>query len=140
MRVMVIVRASEGSEGGILQGEGVTANMARSDDELVRSGVLLAAEGLRPASEGVRLRVERGTRAVVREPSSESKGPITGFWLWQVKSLDEAIEWVNRFPGPSEGEAEFEIRQVLEPEESRTESSREANEREDRLPANLAIE
>lgn len=140
MRVMVIVRASEESEGGILHGEGVTANMARFDDELVRSGVLLAAEGLRPAPEGIRLRVERGTRAVVGEPSSQSNGPVTGFWLWQVKSFDEAIEWVKRFPGPSEGEAEFEIRQVLEPEEPRTESSRVANGRDARLPMDLATE
>lgn len=113
MRMMVMVRATRESEAGILPGRQRLAEMERFNDDLVRAGILLAGEGLQSSAKGARVRFSGSQRCVVDGPFAE-KELIAGFWLWQVRSLDEAIEWVRRCPNPFDGESEIEIRQVLE--------------------------
>jgi len=117
MRVMVIVKATEDSEAGKLPSPQLLAEMGTFNEELVRAGVLLAAEGLRPSVKGARVKFSGEKRTVVDGPFAETKELVAGFWLWQVKSMDEAIEWVKRCPNPHEGEGEIEIRQVSEAED-----------------------
>jgi hypothetical protein len=118
MRVMVIVKATRQSKQGILPSEKLLAGMGKFNEELVKAGVMLAGEGLQPTSKGKRVKFSGSRRTVVDGPFSETKELIAGFWLWQVKSMDEAVEWVKRCPDPMPGEdAEIEIRQVFEAED-----------------------
>jgi len=113
MRVMVIVKASKDSEAGVLPGTELLTEMGRFNEELVKAGVLLSAEGLRASAHGVRVRFGGGKSTVVHGPFSDSRELIAGFWLWQVKSIEEAIEWIRRSPFRKGGE-EVEIRPVFE--------------------------
>ena len=117
MRFMVIVKASKDSEAGALPSQKLLAEMGKFNEELVKAGVLLALEGLQASSKGARVKFSGSKRTVTDGPFTESKELIAGFWLWQVRSLDEAIEWVKRCPNPHEGESEIEIRQVFEAED-----------------------
>ena len=117
MRFMLLVRATKESEAGLIADESRFAAMARYNEDLTRAGVLLAAEGLHPSSMGARVRVSSGKRTVIDGPFTETKELIAGFWLIQVKSKEEAIEWVKRCPAPFDGDSEIEIRQVIGPDD-----------------------
>jgi hypothetical protein len=118
MRFMVIVRATKNTEAGVLPSEKLLADMGKFNEELAKAGVLLAGEGLQPSSKGARIKFSGSKRTVVDGPFTEVKELIAGFWLWQVKSREEAIEWAKRCPHPMPGEdAEIEIRQVYEAED-----------------------
>ena len=112
MRFMVIVKATPESEAGQLPSTELLEAMGRYNEELVKAGVMLAGEGLHPSSKGARVRFKGSERSVVDGPFAETKELIAGFWLWEVRSLEEAIEWVKRCPNPMEGESEIEIRQI----------------------------
>jgi hypothetical protein len=114
MRVMVIVKATKDSEAGVLPPEGLLAEMMKYNEELVNAGIMLAGDGLKPSSTGKRVKFSGATRTVVDGPFAETKELVAGYWLWQVKSLEEAVEWVKRCPNPMPGESEIEIRQVFE--------------------------
>lgn len=115
MRVMVIVKGTDASESGALPDEATLTEMGRFNEELTRAGVLLAGEGLQPSSRGVRVRFSGRERTVIDGPFTEAKELVAGFWLWQVRSLDEAIAWAKRCPNPMPGsEGEIEIRPVME--------------------------
>ncbi len=135
MRVMVIVKASPESESGVLPDERILTEMGRFNEELARAGVLLAGEGLQPTSRGVRVRFAGDERTVVDGPFTETKELVAGFWLWQVRSLDEAIEWARRCPDPMPGGGELEIRPVMEPDDFGESLTPELREREARLRA-----
>ena len=117
MRVMVIVKASKESEAGVMPDAKLLADMGKFNEELVKAGVILAGEGLKPSSNGARVRFDGSSRSVIDGPFAETKELVAGFWLWQVRSLDEAIEWVRRCPNPHPGECEIEIRPVFEAED-----------------------
>lgn len=117
MKVMVIVKASKESEAGVLPGAELLAEMGKFNEELVKAGIMLAGEGLHPSSRGKRVRFSGRNRTVIDGPFAETKELIAGFWLWKVKSLEEAVEWVRRCPNPMEGESEIEIRRVFDPED-----------------------
>ena len=117
MRVMVMVKATRDSEAGVMPDAKLLADMGRFNEELVKAGVILAGEGLKPSSSGARVRFSGSTRSVIDGPFTETKELVAGFWLWQVRSLDEAIEWVRRCPNPHPGECEIEIRPVFEAED-----------------------
>lgn len=117
MRVMVIVKANKQSEAGALPTRQLLTEMGKFNEELVKAGILLAMEGLRPSSKGKRVRFSGKSRTVIDGPFAETKELIGGFWLWQVRSMEEALEWVKRCPNPHEGESEIEIRQVFEAED-----------------------
>ena len=117
MRFMIIVKASPESERGVLPDEKLLAAMGKYNEELVKAGVMLAGEGLQPSSKGVRMHFSGTKRTVVDGPFAETKELIAGFWIWQVKSRDEAIEWVKRCPNPHNEECEVEIRQIFEAED-----------------------
>ena len=138
MRFMVIVKASKGSEAGVMPNQKLLAEMGKFNEELVKAGVLLAGEGLHPTSKGKRVKFAGAKRTVVDGPFTETKELIAGFWLWQVRSLEEAIEWVKRCPNPHEGESEIEIRQVFEAEDFGAEFTPELREKEERLRAQVA--
>ena len=114
MRFMILLKADQNTEAGLLPGEEMLAAMTKYNEELARAGVLLAGEGLHPSSKGARVKFSGDKRTVTDGPFTEAKELIAGFWLIQVKSKEEAIEWVKRCPNPLEGEAEIEIRQVYE--------------------------
>ena len=133
MRVMVMVKATADSEAGVMPAEKMFADMGRFNEELVKAGVLLAAEGLQPSAKGVRVRFSGNQRTVVDGPFAETKELVAGFWLWQVHSMDEAIEWVRRCPNPMPGESEIEIRPVFEAEDFGAEFTPELREQEARL-------
>jgi hypothetical protein len=114
MRFMIIVKADKNSEAGVMPDEQLLTAMGKFNEELARAGVLLAGEGLHPSSRGARVRFSGAERTVIDGPFAETKELIAGFWLWQVKSKEEAIEWVKRCPNPMLGESEIEIRQVFE--------------------------
>jgi len=136
MRFMVIVKASKNSEAGILPDEKLLTEMGKFNEELTRTGVMLMGEGLQPSSKGARVRFSGAKRTVIDGPFSESKELIAGFWLWQVKSKEEAIEWVKRCPNPMPGEeAEIEIRQVFEAEDFGPALAPEQREAEERMRA-----
>jgi len=117
MRVMVLVKATKDSEAGEMPSEQLLTEMGKFNEELVKAGVMLAGEGLHPTSKGARVRFSGSERTVVDGPFTETKELVAGYWLWQVRSMDEAIEWVKRCPNPMPGESEIEIRQVFEPED-----------------------
>ena len=134
MRFMVIVKANKESEAGGLPDEKLLADMGKFNEELVKAGVLLAAEGLQPSSKGARVRFSGSKRTVIDGPFSETKELIAGYWLFQVKSKEEAIEWVKRSPNPFPGaESEIEIRQVFEADDFGPEFTPELREQEQRL-------
>jgi hypothetical protein len=139
MRFMVIVKATEDSEAGILPDQKLLADMGKFNEELVKAGVMLAGEGLHPSSKGVRVKFSGNKRTVIDGPFSETKELIAGYWLFQTKSLEEAIEWVKRSPNPSPGkEAEIEIRQVFEAEDFGAEFTPELRAQEERLNKQMA--
>jgi len=114
MRFLVMVKATKDSEASVMPSEKLLADMGKFNEELVKAGVMLAAEGLQASSKGVRVHFSGSKRTVVDGPFTETKELVAGFWLWQVKSKEEAIEWVKRCPNPHEGDSEIEIRQVLD--------------------------
>ena len=138
MRVMVIVKADKNSEAGIMPGEKLLAEMGEYNEQLVKAGIMLAGEGLHPSSKGKRIRFSGAKRTVIDGPFSETKELIAGFWLLQVKSMDEAVEWVKRCPNPMPGDSEIEIRQVFESEDFGAEYTPELRAQEDRLRAEIA--
>jgi hypothetical protein len=138
MRFMVIIKADARSEAGEMPSERLLTEMGNYNEELVKAGVMLAGEGLHPSSKGARVRFSGTTRTVVDGPFPESKELVAGFWLIQVKSKEEAIEWVKRIPNPDGADTEVEIRQVFEAEDFGAELTPEARERENRLRAELA--
>src|SRR6202163_3548420 len=138
MRFMVIVKANKDSEAVIMPKEKLLADMGKFNEELVKAGVLLAADGLQPSSKGKRVRFSGEKRTVIDGPFSETKELIAGFWLWQVRSMEEAVEWVKRCPNPHEGEAEIEIRQVFEFDDFAPQLTPELREQEERLRAETA--
>jgi hypothetical protein len=139
MRFMVIVRATKQSEAGMLPDEKLLADMGKFNEELVKAGVLLSAEGLQPSSKGARVRFSGEKRTVIDGPFTETKELIAGFWLWQVKSKQEAIEWVKRSPNPFPGmDSEIEIRQVFEAEDFGPEFTPKLRAQEERLRAQMA--
>ena len=138
MRVMVIVKATKNSEAGVMPGEKLLADMGRYNEELVKAGVMLAGEGLRPSSTGKRVVFSGGKKTVLDGPFVETKELIAGFWLWQVKNLDEALEWARRCPDPMPGEENLlEIRPVLEAEDFGKEFTPELRANEERLRAQM---
>ena len=137
MRFMIIVKANKDSEAGIMPDEKLLAEMGTFNEELVKAGIMLAGEGLHPSSKGARVRFSGKGRTVIDGPFSETKELIAGFWLWQVKSKEEAIEWVKRCPNPMPGESEIEIRQVFEAEDFGEEFTPELREQEERLRAQM---
>jgi len=138
MRFMIIVKATKDSEAGVMPSEQLLSDMGKFNEELVKAGVMLAGEGLHPSSKGARVRFSEGKRTVIEGPFAETKELIAGFWLWQVTSKDEAIEWVKRCPNPHNEETEIEIRQVFEAEDFGPEFTPELREREERLRAQVA--
>jgi hypothetical protein len=135
MRFMVLMKADKNTEAGVLPSEELLTAMGKYNEELVKAGVLLAGEGLHPSSKGARVRFSGGKRAVIDGPFAETKELLAGFWLWQVKSKEEAIEWVKRCPNPGEGDVEIEIRQVFEPDDFGPALTPELREAEERLRA-----
>lgn len=133
MRVMVIVKATKDSEAGVMPSEQLLAEMTRFNEELAKAGVLLAGEGLHPSSKGARVHFVGKERHVIDGPFAETKELIAGYWLWRVKSLQEAIDWVKRCPNPTNEEGVVEIRPVFEPEDFGAEFTPELRKREDRL-------
>ncbi len=136
MRVMVIIKANKESEAGVMPSEKLLTEMGLYNEELVKAGVMLAGEGLHPSSRGKRVRFAGGKTSVIDGPFAETKELIAGFWLWQVKSIEEAVEWVRRMPNPDgveDAEAEIEIRPVFESEDFGAELTPELREQEERL-------
>ena len=138
MRFMIIVKATTDSEAGVMPSKQLLTDMGTFNEELVKAGVMLAGEGLHPSSKGARVRFSGGKRTVIDGPFAETKELIAGFWLWQVKSKEEAIEWVRRCPNPHNEETEVEIRQVFEAEDFGPEFTPELREQEERLRAKVA--
>jgi hypothetical protein len=135
MRFMILVKASKESEAGVMPSEQLLTEMGKFNEELVKAGVMLAGEGLHPSSKGARVRFSGGKRTVIDGPFAETKELIAGFWIWQVKSKEEAIEWVKRCPNPHNEETEVEIRQVFEAEDFGAELTPELRKQEERLRA-----
>ena len=139
MRFMVMVKATKDSEAGVLPDKKLLADMGKFNEELVKAGVMLAGEGLQPSSKGARVRFSGAKRTVIDGPFVETKELVAGFWLWQVKSKEEAIEWVKRCPNPFPGkESEIEIRLVFEAEDFGAEFTPELREQEERIRAQVA--
>ena len=138
MRFMVMVKATKDSEAGLMPDEKLLAAMGKYNDELVKAGVMLAGEGLHPSSKGARIKFSGDKRTVVDGPFAETKELVAGFWLWQVKSKEEAIEWARRCPHPfGAGEAELEIRQIFEAEDFGPEYTPELRAQEERQRAEI---
>ena len=138
MRFMVMVRANKTTESGVLPDKKLLAEMGKYNEELVKAGVMLAGEGLQPSSKGARVKFSGAKRTVIDGPFTEAKELIAGFWLFQVKSKEEAIEWVKRCPNPTEGESEIEIRQVFEASDFGDEFTPELREAEERMREQIA--
>ena len=138
MRVMVIIKANKESEAGVLPDAKFLAEMGQYNEELVKAGVMLAGEGLHPSSKGKRVRFSAGKVSVIDGPFAETKELIAGFWMWRVKSMDEAVEWIKRCPSPADApDGEIEIRQVFEMEDFGAEFTPELREQEERLRAQI---
>ena len=133
MRCMVLVKADKDSEAGILPDQQLLTEMGQYNEALAAAGVLLAAEGLQPSSKGARVTFSGSQRTVIDGPFAETKELIAGFWLWQVRSMEEAIEWVKRCPNPHPGESEIEIRPVFEAEDFGAEFTPELRQQEERI-------
>jgi hypothetical protein len=130
---MVIVKANKNSEAGVMPKQKLLEDMGKFNEELVKAGVLLAADGLQPSSKGKRIRFSGSKRTVIDGPFTETKELIAGYWLWQVRSMEEAVEWVKRCPNPHEGESEIEIRQVFEMEDFGAELTPELRKQEQNM-------
>lgn len=137
MRVMVIVKATSDSEAGKMPTTELLAAMGNFNEELVKAGVMLAGEGLHPSAKGKRVRFSGNQRTVTDGPFPQTNELVAGFWLWQVKSMDEAVEWVRRCPNPMEGESEIEIRPLFEVEDFGAELTPELRAQEERLRAEV---
>jgi len=138
MRVLVIVKATPDSEAGVMPSEQLLADMGRFNEELVQAGVMLAGEGLHPSRKGARVRFSGASRTVIDGPFAETKELVAGYWLWQVRSMDEAIEWVRRCPNPHPGDCEIEIRPVFEAEDFGEAFTPELRAQEERLRTEVA--
>ena len=138
MRFMILVKADKNTEGGVMPDEKLLTEMGRFNEELVKAGVMLAGEGLQPSSKGARVKFSGDKRTVIDGPFSETKELVAGYWLWDVKSKQEAIEWVKRCPNPTGAESEIEIRQVFEATDFGAEFTPELREQEERLRAQIA--
>ena len=137
MRFIVMVKATKDSEAGVLPSQEMLDAMGKFNEELVKAGVMLAGEGLKPSSEGVRVRFDGAKRSVVDGQFAETKELVAGFWIWQAKSLEEAIEWVKRCPNPMPGPSEIEIRPIYEAEDFGENFTPEAREKEAKLREQL---
>ena len=135
MRVMVIVKASKEYEAGEMPSTELLTAMGRFNEELIKAGVMLAGEGLHPSAKGKRVRFLGKSRSVTDGPFAETKELVAGFWLWQVKSMDEAVEWARRCPNPMEGESYLELRPVFEAEDFGAEFTPELRAQEERIRA-----
>ena len=139
MRFMVLVKADKNSEAGVMPDEKLLADMGKFNEELAKAGVMLAGEGLQPSSKGARVRFSGTRRTVIDGPFAETKELVAGFWLWRVKSKEEAIEWVKRCPNPFPGiESEIEIRQLFEAEDFGAEFTPELRAQEERVREQIA--
>lgn len=138
MRVMVFIKADKDSEAGVMPSEQLLTEMGNFNEQLVNAGIMVSGEGLHPSSKGKRVRFTGDKRSVIDGPFAETKELIAGFWIWQVKSMEEAVEWVKRCPNPMGGECEVEIRPVFEMEDFGAEMTPELREQEDRLRAKAA--
>ena len=138
MRVMVLIKADRNTEAGAMPDEKLLADMGKYNEELVKAGIMLAGEGLHPSSKGVRVRFSGDKRSVIDGPFIETKELICGFWLWQVKSMEEAIAWLKRCPNPLDGDTDVEIRPVFEAEDFGAEFTPELREQEERVRATIA--
>lgn len=138
MRVMVLIKANAETEAGVMPSEQLLAEMGAYNEELVKAGIMLGGEGLHPTSKARRVRFHGSTRTVVDGPFPETKELIAGYWLWQVKSIDEAIEWAKRCPNPTGADGEIEIRPIFEAEDFGPELTPELRAQEERLRAQLA--
>jgi hypothetical protein len=138
MRFMVMIKADQDTEAGVMPSEKLLTDMGKYNEELVKAGVMLAGEGLHPSSRGARVKFSGDKRTVIDGPFTETRELIAGFWIFQVKSKEEAIEWVKRCPNPLEGECEVEIRQVFEAEDFGAEFTPELREAEERMRAQIA--
>jgi hypothetical protein len=139
MKVMVMVKATKDSEAGVMPKQELLAAMGKFNEELVKAGVMLAGEGLHPTSKGKRVRFSGEKRTVIDGPFRDSKDLVAGFWLWKVKSMDEAVDWVKRCPNPHEGDSEIEIRQIFEAEDFGAELTPELRKQEERLRSEIAL-
>ena len=138
MRVMVMIKATKNSEAGVLPSEELLREMGKFNEELVKAGVMLAGEGLHPSRKGKRVRFSGGKKIVSDGPFAQTKDVVAGFWIWKVKSMDEAIEWIKRCPDPMPGEeAEIEIRPIFETEDFGKELTPELRAQEQRLRAEI---
>jgi hypothetical protein len=135
---MIIIKATKDTEAGVMPDEKLLSDMGKFNEQLVNAGVMLAGEGLQPSSKGARVKFSGANRTVIDGPFTETKELIAGFWIWQVKSKEEAIEWVKRCPNPTGVEAEIEIRRIFEAEDFGAEFTPELQEQEARLRAQLA--
>jgi hypothetical protein len=135
MKVMVMVKATQDSEAGVMPSEQLLTDMGKYNEALVKAGILLAAEGLHPSAKGARVQFEGTNRKVTDGPFTETKEMVAGYWLWQVKSMEEAIEWVKRCPNPMPGESEIEIRPVFEADDFGETLTPELREQEERIRA-----
>ncbi len=138
MKVMIIIKANKDSEAGVMPDKKLLTDMGNYNEELVKAGIMVAGEGLHPSSKGVRMIFSGDKRSVINGPFPETNELVAGFWIWKVKSMDEAIEWLKRCPNPMEGEAEVEIRPVFEAEDFGEEFTPELREQEDRLREQMA--
>ena len=138
MRVMVLIKADKDSEAGVVPSEQLLKEMGAFNEELVKAGIMLDGEGLKPSSEGKRVKFSGEKRTVVDGPFAETKELIAGYWLWKVKSMDEALEWVKRCPNPTGAESVVEIRPVFEVEDFGAEFTPELRAQEERLRAEIA--
>jgi len=138
MRVIVMVKASTASEAGEMPDERLLTEMGKYNEELVKAGIMLAGEGLHPSSRGKRVRFSGAKRSVIDGPFAETKELVAGYWLWQVKSMDEAVEWLKRCPNPHNEETEVEIRPIFEAEDFGAELTPELREQEQRLRDEMA--
>ena len=139
MRCIVMVKANKDSEAGVMPSTELLAEMGKFNEELAKAGVMLAGEGLQPSSKGKRVRFSGPKRTVIDGPFAETKELIAGFWLWQVRSMEEAVEWVKRCPNPFDGESEIEIRQVFEAEDFGSEYTPELRERDAQVRRHVAV-
>ena len=138
MRVMVIVKATKDSEAGVMPSQELLTAMGNYNEELVKAGIMLAGEGLKPSSKGKRVRFSGSKRTVTDGPFAETKELIAGYWIWQVRSMEEAVEWLKRCPNPMPGESEVEIRPVFEAADFGENFTPEAREQEERLRDRIA--
>lgn len=137
MRFMILIKATPESEAGVMPDEKLLTEMGIFNEELVKAGIMKAGEGLHPTSKGKRVKFSGGSRTVTDGPFPETKELICGFWIWECKSMEEAIEWVKRCPNPHEGESEIEIRPIFEAEDFGAEFTPELREQEERLRAEI---